>query len=530
MNKIFILLTILILSVKILFGQNWSEDIACIVFDNCASCHNENGIAPFSLTSYEDAAERASLIAEVVRDRTMPPWPPDPNFNEFLDQRVLSEEEIDAITSWAESGAPSGDLSTAPSPPDFESIEAIQEPDLVVQLPEYISQATDEDDFRCFVIPSEIYENRFIQAIEFVAGNAKIVHHALIFLDNSDIPQLLDDNDPSPGYSCFGGIGSNNFTLVGGWVPGMPALQFPEGMGMSIPANSNIVVQMHYPEGSLGESDQSKVNFKLSDRSDLREITISSFLNDVEGFPEPLFIPANTTKTYQAEYFLPIDITVLGVGPHMHLVGRTISAYAISHPTFETVSLVNVPQWDFDWQGFYNFKKPVILLARSTLHVEAMYDNTSNNPHNPNSPPQDVSAGNESTDEMMIVSLVWVRYSPGDEDLVFSDTPLPGSVACEQTTVAVEESDLEDAQISIFPNPVQQMSLISVRFSSGVNHSEKMHYELSDLIGRKISHGILGNSKNQYLDLPESLKSGVYLIAIYNENRRRVYSEKIFVF
>ncbi len=534
-TRIFIFLTILILSVQDLFGQEqtWSGDIACIIYNNCVTCHHENGIAPFSLMTYEDASQRAALIAHVVEERIMPPWPPDPDHNRFLNQRVLSEEEKEAISSWAELGAPSGDLALAPSPPVLESEEVIEDPDLVVQLPEYTSQASSrlanvDDDFRCFVIPSEIYEDLFITEVEFVPGNDKIVHHAGIFLDDSGQPRLLDENDPAPGYSCFGGIGSTNFRMVGGWAPGMPPLQFPEGMGMSLPANSDIVVQLHYPVGSQGEVDQSKVNFKLSDRSDLREITISSALNDVEGLPEPLFIPANTMQSFEVEIRMNENVTILGVAPHMHLVGRSIRAYAIHGDIYDTISLVNVPDWNFDWQGFYDYKKPLIIPARAMLHAEATYDNTVSNPRNPSFPPKDIFAGQESTDEMMIVSLLWVSYSPGDEDLVFSDTPPQGSPDCERAVVSVEESDFEPMQISIFPNPVQQASHILVRLS-GADHSGKLNYVISDLTGKSILDGRLAKTKTQYLDLPETMNSGVYLISIYSENASRIYLERIVV-
>lgn len=532
MNKICPFFILLMFSVSPLLGQNytWTEDIACILYENCVSCHYENGIAPFSLISYEDASQRASLIATAVNDRYMPPWPADPNSNHFLDERVLSETEIEAISSWVEAGAPSGDLSSAPSPPIFESNEVIQQPDLVIQLPEYISQATTEDDFRCFVIPSEIYNNRFIQAIEFIPGNSTIVHHALIFLENSDIPKSLDDKDPTPGYSCFGGIGSNNFKMIGGWVPGMPPIQFPAGMGMFFPANVNIVVQLHYPAGSQGESDQTKINFKLSEETNLREITISSVLNHGETLLEPsFFIPANTIKRFNAEFFMPIDITILGIGPHMHLVGQSIKAFAVTQGGFDTLPLINIPRWDFDWQGFYNFRTPVIVRSRSTLHAQATYDNTSNNPDNPNSPPEDVAAGQESTDEMMIVSLLWTRYVPGDENLVLLDSPPLGSPNCDQTIVSVEAHDFE-VPINIFPNPVPHNSRISVRFLAGITPKEKRNYEIFDLTGKKVSHGILSNAEIQYLELPESLNRGMYFLIIRDENTIRIYSEKIIVF
>lgn len=507
----------------------WSKNIACIIYENCSSCHYDDGIAPFSLINYEDAANRALLIAEAVEERYMPPWPPDPDFNDFLDARLLTEEEREAVISWAENGAPLGEIALAPTPPVYESNEIIKQPDLVTQLPEYTSQATSKDDFRCFVIPSGIYEDRFIKAIEVVPGNQKIVHHAGIFLDETGIPQQLDDIDPLPGYECFGGIGAD-FRFLGGWVPGMPPTIFPDGMGMSLPANSYIVVQLHYPVGSAGESDQTKVNFSLSEETDLREIQISSFLNHIQGISEPLFIPANTVKSFQTEFFLPIDITVLGVGPHMHLVGKSINAYAIRHPTLDTISLVNVPDWDFDWQGFYEYKEPIVLRARSTLHAGATFDNTTNNSDNPSSPPRDVKDGQAVTDEMLIVSLLWTRYAPGDEELVYFDNPPPGSYFCDQITASGEESDLETAYITLFPNPVERMSPITVRFSDRVIKKENMHFEISDLTGRKISNKTFTNFNNQQLNLPESLERGVYFISIYDGKRKRIYSEKIIVY
>lgn len=435
---------------------NWSENVACIIYENCSSCHNANGIAPFSLTSYEDAGLYSNLIKSVISEGIMPPWPPDPHYRPLADERLLSDTEIQTIIDWVDAGAPAGDLDLAPPPPALESQEVITEPDLVVQLPMYTSNAVDQDDYRCFVFPAALLEDRFITGYEVVPGNRSIVHHVLIFQDQGDRTITLDNNDPDPGYVCFGGVKSNSADMIGGWVPGQGANFLPAGLGIKLPADANIVVQLHYPEGSAGKQDNTKINFQLSDRTDLRELNVKFLLNHFTTMDNgPLFIPADRVKTFSQTYKVRTPITIIGAAPHMHLIGRSIKTWA-EKPDGSIIPLIDIPEWDFEWQGFYRFQEPVTLPEGSFLRSEAVYDNTAENPHNPNDPPKLVLWGEATTDEMLLVAFTWMAYQDGDEQLPLDPENPPVQYSCNAVTTAVGDVSAAADQLITYPNPVEQ--------------------------------------------------------------------------
>ncbi|RMF26797.1 MAG: hypothetical protein D6765_08420, partial [Bacteroidetes bacterium] len=404
----------------------WSSDIACLVYNKCAKCHNDNGVAPFPLLHYDDIYPLRDIVRQVVNEGIMPPWPPAAGLVPLHNDRSLSPEQVQLINDWVDAGAPFGDPQAIPAPPTFDNPEVIPDPDLVVQLPENTSQATTEDEYRCFVLPSNLAQDMFVTGYEVVPGNRSIVHHVLVFQDPSNQPILNDQADPGPGYLCFGGVGSDQAELVGGWVPGSQGTFFPENMGVRLEANTNIVVQLHYPAGTAGQTDDTKINFKLTANPGTREVRVTPFLNHVTSIVNgPLYIPANTVRTFREEFLIPhswISITLLGAAPHMHLIGRSIRTWA-ELPGGDTLHLMDIPEWDFEWQGFYAFKDLVLLPGGSKLVAEATYDNTPNNPHNPNDPPQDVWVGEATTDEMMLVYFPWVFSLPGDGSITFDDDP-----------------------------------------------------------------------------------------------------------
>jgi len=277
-------------------AQNWAVDIAPILYAKCTNCHNPNGIAPFSLITYQDAYDNRNDIQQDISIRKMPPWPPDPNYNHLAHERVLTAAEKTAIINWVSQGAPQGDSTLAPVPPVYASQAEITAPDLVVQIPSYtVNTATDL--YRCFVIPSGLLSQRYITEIEAIPGNRSIVHHILIFEDTSGVPAQMDAADPGPGYTDFGGTGSNSSNLIGVWVPGQGVYKMPAGMGLYLPANTNIILQIHYPGPTFGQTDSTKILFKLSS-SALRSVSIAPPLNHFNLSNGPLFIPANTTRTF----------------------------------------------------------------------------------------------------------------------------------------------------------------------------------------------------------------------------------------
>lgn len=323
MNKISSILLALSLSLG-LYAQtpNWAENVAPILYNNCTSCHHSGGLGKFSLLDYQDAVNYAGSIKNDVTIGKMPPWPPDHNFKELAHQRVLSRADIKTIQDWVTNNTPQGDLTKAPAKPTYIGNSVITNPDLSISTPSYTLQAN-TDEYRCFPIKSNLTNDMYITQMEVLPGNSQVVHHVLVFRDLSNTPFTLDAADTAAGYLNFGGTGSNSSELIGAWVPGQGLISYPSGLGVKLPANTNIILQIHYPAGNAGQQDQTKIKFKLTAAGSVRDLIISPLLNHSSSLINgPLYIPANTTKTFKAKYITAVDASLLGVGPHMHLIGK----------------------------------------------------------------------------------------------------------------------------------------------------------------------------------------------------------------
>ena len=394
------------------FAQTWSDDVATIVYNKCASCHHPGGIAPFSLMTYAEAAPMASAMHDAIITDKMPPWPPDNNYQEYSHARSLSATEKTTMLDWLTGGALEGIAANTPPPPVFNDGAILGAGDLTVQIPTYMSKAQGgQDDYVCFSIPTTgLLQDRIVRAIEIVPGNREIVHHALVYIDETGT--YVTD---TIGGDCMG----PDATLVGGYTPGSTPQVFPSGagfkLGMNLPVGSNIVLGMHYPEGSYGLYDSTKVIFHFYPLAEVgvREVFAQDILQNWN-----LSIPPDQVSSFTAQYppngGIPIDISVLSVFPHMHLLGEKIKAYAID-PLGDTIKYANLPHWDFHWQDFYFFKHIQKTPTGSVIKGEATYDNTVNNPHNPSNPPVQVFAGESTTDEMFLVFFHYAYYLPGDE-------------------------------------------------------------------------------------------------------------------
>ncbi|MEN9611031.1 MAG: hypothetical protein RLZZ628_1845 [Bacteroidota bacterium] len=448
--KKFLLLALITAALPMLRAQNpnWAENIAPILYKNCAKCHQPNGVAPFSLLTYDDAYRNRSGIKTSVVSKTMPPWSPDPNYNHFANERILSNADIMAITTWVNAGAPQGNLANAPTPPTFAVGGDIVNPDLVLTIPTYtVNTATDL--YRCFVLPSKLVGDRFITSLEVIPGNRRIVHHVLAFQDSTNTPAQLDAADPAPGYTNYGGVGSSAAQLVTGWVPGQGAINYPQGMGIRLTSGTNLVLQVHYPSGIVNQRDSTKIVLKFAPaNATVRELYVKPILAHVPYFLTngPLEIPANQTKTFIEKLVLPRDGSFLSIAPHMHLIGRRTKVFAVT-PKGDTTRLINIPDWDFNWQGAYTFRKVMKLTVGTTLFAEAFYDNTSNNPYNPNNPPQLVVRGEGTKDEMMLNYFTFMEYRAGDENIVLDSTPIVNST--------FEALKRERLSLICHPNPAQ---------------------------------------------------------------------------
>lgn len=490
-------------------SPTWTDGIACIVYSHCTSCHNDNGIAPFPLLTYDDVYANRYAIQASVAAKSMPPFPPSQEKQQYAHDNTLTQHEIDEILEWVDNFAPLGDPDEIPEVPEYNYNYELVDADLVLEMPLY-EVNTSQDLYRVFVLPTEITSTQAIQSIEVVPGDPEIVHHALVFQDDSDLPLQLDEQDPGPGYTAFGGTGSSSSTLIWGYTPGQQAFHYPNGFGVNLKEGTNILIQIHYPGGTFGKEDQTSIRIKYAD-SFVREVLTLPILNHITSLTNgPLFIEANTKKTFYSEYDVNGTFTVTGIMPHMHLLGESIKAW-VETPDGDEITLIDIPNWDFHWQGFYQFEKPIVIPNGSVIYGEAKYDNTSSNYDNPNNPPKDVSLGEGTDDEMMLIYFNVSIHLPGDENIII-DTSSHKShyLNCE---VVVSQDDIEwVSDINIYPNPTQQTIYIDTdeQLTSGTL------YSVSGVIQRK--QVLQGNTQ---IDVSE-LQPGLYFITIETENGNQV--------
>lgn len=372
-----------------------SRDVAPILFANCVVCHREGEVGRFSLISFQDAAKRASQIAQVVDKRLMPPWKAAETHGEFEGQRTLTERQIEILKAWADSERPEGDTAELPLLPGFPSGWRLGEPDLVLEMQsDFEVPADGPDRFQNFVIPIDVPHDKLVAVVDFIPGNPRVVHHSLLFLDLNHAGRKLDEKTPEPGYASFGNPGFMPTGSIGGWSPGKTPRRLPNGMGRYLQKGSDLVMQIHYHPTGKTERDRSKVGVYFVEKPQTVAVDVwaAAFDHDIP--------PGEKNYRQMASYTLPTDILMMGVVPHMHLLGRELRATAVL-PDGAQRSLIRIPQWNFNWQDDYRFARPFKLPKGTRLEVEAVYDNSSDNPFNPSSPPQRVTWGEATTDEML---------------------------------------------------------------------------------------------------------------------------------
>ena len=397
------------------------KDIAPVVFSHCAPCHRPGEAAPFSLLTYADVRKHARQIVEVTRSRYMPPWLPEPGYGQFEGERRLKEEEVVLFERWVEQGAAEGNRSDLPAPPAFVEGWQLGEPDVVVRMPRpYTLQASGGDVYRNFVIPAPVTSARYVRAIEIRPGNKKIVHHANILIDRTQSARGLDGEEGQPG---FGGmdleIASEGFEPESHflfWKPGTVPYVEPDGMSWLLDKRTDLVLNMHLQPSGRPEVIQASVGLYFTDRAP----TLHPMLLQLEH-DGTLDIPAGQKDFVVTDEFrLPLDVDVLGVYPHAHYLGRDIQGFAVL-PDGTRRWLIWIKRWDVNWQAVYRYSKPVFLPKGTVLSMRYTYDNSSDNPLNPNRPPRRVVAGNRSVDEM---GHLWIQVLPRESKVQREDARL----------------------------------------------------------------------------------------------------------
>lgn len=400
----------------------FNRDIAPIIYARCVNCHRDGQVAPFSLATYEQVAKRADWIASVTQDRIMPPWIPHPGPEKFVGERWLNDRELSLLKRWAESGRVRGDEDDLPPMPHFAEGWRLGEPDLVVKMPQpFTVYANGPDLFQNFVIPIDIPTDRMVAAIEFHPGNKRVVHHSVLFLDSNGAARQLDKATPEPGYSNFGGPGFAPTGALGGWSVGNTPRRLPAGMGRYLKRGSDLVMQIHYHPTGKTEVDQSEVGLYFIHKpveETLREP--AKLVGSIWMANYEMDIPAGEGDYRRTTtYTLPKDVIMVGVVPHMHLLGKSMKVTAtlpVNKGAAVEKTLIDIRNWNYNWQDEYYYERPFTLPAGTKLTVDAAFDNSADNVMNPSSPPQRVTWGEETDDEMLFC--FFLLSADKSEDLI----------------------------------------------------------------------------------------------------------------
>lgn len=420
----------------------FSEHIAPILHTHCAPCHRENGGGPFPLLSYQDVAKRGKMVAHVTKIRYMPPWPADPNYSRFINERLLSDEQIDLIQRWYKGGCLTGDTSGMEAIVKKVAASHEKKPDLIVPIIPVFLKGNHRDRFYVAKAPVNLEENTYVRMIEFVPGRPEAVHHVNghllnypahypidVFAGNylADIESDSFENEFKALnlYTTTEALPERIHSAVN-YLPGVSGVIYPKGIGGFALSKKAVFVlkDIHYGPVDKDMTDSSFLHLYLSKTPPERPIKETMLgTNGISAIVPPLVIAANQIQTFRTQAFLTEDISLLTINPHMHLLGKSLKAFAVK-PNGDTLPLIHIPAWNFRWQYFYTFKNMVKIPKGSTLYVEAVFDNTSANPNNPNKPPKQVGerlhlggASMRTTDEMLQFIITYLPYQKGDENI-----------------------------------------------------------------------------------------------------------------
>jgi len=464
-------------------APTWSGEVASLVYEKCGYCHHPTGLAPFSLLTYNDAFLRRSAVQSYVVSKQMPPWPPNDAYQDYAHKRSLTQAQIDLINDWVNAGAPEGNAANTPAPPSYNQGAFLANPDMVLRAPVYASKATaGRDDYVCFSVPIGLTTGKKLKAIEVIPGNPSIVHHCLVYNDAAGT-SVTDTTG-----NCAGPTTG----LIAGYAPGEFPTIYPNGqnvkMGIQLAAGAKLVLAMHYPQGSTGMIDSTKIHlfFYEDTVTNIRTVQADPILQDF-GF----CISSNTVDTiydvFPPSSPLPVDITMLSVFPHAHLLGKEFLVYAVKS-NGDTIPIIHVPQWNFEWQGFYLFKNPLKIPLGSRVYGGASYDNTTNNPFNPNQPPQNICAGLNTTDEMFLVYFQYLPYQAGDELLDLDSLTMPPN---QGTPTGVVTEAVGENYLLAYPNPFNKNLVLDYY----LENETEVSLMVFDIQGRLVR--TLGSGQNQ---------------------------------
>ncbi|MFN7933779.1 MAG: thiol-disulfide isomerase [Bryobacteraceae bacterium] len=384
------------------------KDVLPILQKRCQECHRPGEAAPMSLLTYKDTRPWAKAIKAAVINKKMPPWFADPAHGQFANNRSLSQQEIDILSTWADNGAKEGNAKDAPAPLTFASGWTIGKPDAVFEMPQpFTVPAKGTVDYTWVVVPTNFTEDKWVEKIEVRPGARDVVHHIVLMARAPGTPYMTKAKPgvpftPPPGRPANGeDKGRGIFYMLGGgvemvsvYVPGGLAYETKPGQARLLKAGTDLIFQMHYTANGKEMKDQSRVGIVFAKEPPKERVVNTFIANPLLRIP-----PGEANAKVVARVPVQEDVTLQSMFPHMHVRGKSME-YRATYPDGRTEVLLNVPKYDFNWQLSYYLKEPKKLPKGTQLEIVALYDNSPNNPHNPD-PKQEVRWGEQTWEEML---------------------------------------------------------------------------------------------------------------------------------
>jgi hypothetical protein len=405
----------------------FSKDVAPILQKHCQTCHRPGEAAPFPLLTYEQARPWAATMKRVVRQKMMPPWFADPGFGHFSNDRSLTAAEISTIVAWATAGAPEGDPADMPPPQNWVEGWGIPKPDVVFELPHpFPVPASGMVEYQYVIEPTGFTKDTWVQAAEVRPTDRAVVHHIIAFVREpgsnyfkgqkpgvffeAPPPKQDEKNDSSALPSDF---------LVG-YAPGQPAEILEPGQAKLIKAGSDIVFEVHYTPNGKATTDQTRLGIILAKEQPKYRVLTLSAVNGTFKIP-----PGDPNYRVDASFEVPRDVQLVALHPHMHTRGKDFE-YRIVFPDGQTLTPLKVPAYNWHWQLWYDLAQPINLPKGTKIECTAHFDNSADNPENPD-PTKTVIWGQQNSDEMMVgfFNLLFDAKLPASELLPHAKNDAP---------------------------------------------------------------------------------------------------------
>ena len=377
-------------------APTWNGRVERIIQRNCQQCHREGENGPFPLMTLADAKANSETIALMVGKGAMPPWFGDGKSGPFANDSSLSARDKADVLAWIKARCPAGDAKDAPLPVLWEKGWKIGKPDLVVLSTKPVAVAAEGTMRYQFVVAyPNVEESKWIAAMEVLPTAPQVVHHVLVFIRYPKDDPRYSPPDPGEGLQGF-------FAAM---VPGQGVMEFPDGTAKALPKGASLVFQIHYQPNGTATTDQPRIAFRWAKKPPEREVRTSGIFDVRFKIP-----PGVQNHAVSAEWTFDEDAEVLSFMPHTHLRG-TAFRYELLRADGRRETVLDVPNYDFNWQLRYCLRDPLVVKKGDKLIATGWYDNSAGNPANPD-PTRTVRFGEQTTDEMMIGYFDWVPAAP----------------------------------------------------------------------------------------------------------------------